>query len=49
MKLSDMASQFWSNLESLRESRNEYPITDWPSMKHELKQKYLPPSYFPSS
>ncbi|KAL0926660.1 hypothetical protein M5K25_002901 [Dendrobium thyrsiflorum] len=47
MKLIGRASQFWSNLESLRESRNEYPITDWSSMKRELKQKYLPPSYFP--
>ncbi|KAI0507857.1 hypothetical protein KFK09_013985 [Dendrobium nobile] len=47
MKLIGRASQFWSNLESLRESRNEYPITDWASMKRELKQKYLPPSYFP--
>ncbi|KAL0924100.1 hypothetical protein M5K25_004906 [Dendrobium thyrsiflorum] len=47
MKLTGRASQFWSNLESLGESRNEYPIIDWPSMKRELKQKYLPSSYFP--
>ncbi|PKU59205.1 hypothetical protein MA16_Dca026200 [Dendrobium catenatum] len=47
MKLTGRASQYWANLESLREDRNEYPIVDWLSMKRELKQKYLPPSYFP--
>ncbi|XP_028550795.1 uncharacterized protein LOC110108656 [Dendrobium catenatum] len=31
----------------MRESRGEHPINDWRTMKHELRRKYLPPSYYP--
>ncbi|XP_020697995.2 uncharacterized protein LOC110110733 [Dendrobium catenatum] len=47
MKLIGRANLYWTNLENMREARGEHPITDWRTMKQELKRKYLPPSYYP--
>ncbi|XP_020679784.1 uncharacterized protein LOC110097627 [Dendrobium catenatum] len=47
MKLTGRANQYWANLKHMRETRGEYPVTDWGTMKQELKRKYLPPSYYP--
>ena len=47
MKLTGQASQYWANLETLRELRGEHPIDTWRDMKTQLKQKYLPHSYYP--
>jgi len=40
MKLTDLASQYRSALETLRELRGEYPIRTWHDMKAYLNQKY---------
>ena len=45
MKLTGQASQYWANLEALRELREEHSIGTWLDMKTQLKQKYLPPYY----
>ena len=47
MKLTGQASQYWANLETLRELRREHPIGTWRDIKTQQKQKYLPPSYYP--
>ena len=47
MKLAGQASQYWANLETLRELRREHPIGTWRDIKTQQKQKYLPPSYYP--
>ncbi|PKU78260.1 hypothetical protein MA16_Dca025557 [Dendrobium catenatum] len=47
MKLTGRANLYWTNLENMRESRGEHPISDWRTMKQELRKKYLPPSYYP--
>ncbi|XP_020687617.1 uncharacterized protein LOC110103305 [Dendrobium catenatum] len=47
MKLTGRANLYWTNLEDMRESRGEHPISDWRTMKQELRRKYLPPSYYP--
>ena len=46
MKLTGQASQFWTNMETLRASRAQRPIDTWPAMKDKLKGKYVPPSYY---
>jgi len=47
IKLIAQASQYWANLETIRELRKEHPIGTWRDMKTQLKQKYLPSSYYP--
>ena len=46
IKLTEKASQYWANFETIREIR-EHPIGTWHDMKTKLKQKYLPPFYYP--
>ena len=45
MKLTRQASQYTTSIETLREIR-EHLIDTWRDMKTQLKQKYLPPSYY---
>lgn len=45
MKLTSQASQIWTNLVRLREQCRQRPIDTCPSLKDELKGKYIPPSY----
>lgn len=47
MKLIGQASHYWSNVEHLREIRGDLPVRTWTEMKHQFKEKYLPPSYYP--
>ena len=45
MKLSDQASQYWTNLENKRAARGWPLIDTWDRMKEELETKYVPPSF----
>ena len=45
MKLSDQASQYWTNLEIIRAACDKKPINTWYRMKDELRGKYVPPSF----
>jgi len=42
MKLTDQASQYWTNLVNLRIECDQEPIDKWGRMKEELKGKYVP-------
>ncbi|KAL0910056.1 hypothetical protein M5K25_020984 [Dendrobium thyrsiflorum] len=41
-RMNGHARQFWMRLEDHKESRGEYPTSDWKDMRRELKLKYLP-------
>ncbi|KAI0527390.1 hypothetical protein KFK09_002990 [Dendrobium nobile] len=43
--LSGNALQFWMMLEDHKESRGEYPTSNWKNMRRELGLKYLSPTY----
>jgi len=46
MKHTGQASQYWTNVETLRASRAQRPIKTGAAMKDELKGKYVPPFYY---
>ena len=45
IKLTGLASQYWTNLENIRASQFQRPIEIWDMMKDELKGKYVLPSF----
>jgi len=45
MKLTDQASQYWTNLVNIRATHDQEPINTWLIMKDELRGKYVIPSF----
>ena len=46
IKLIGDASQYWTDVIISRASKLQQPIQTWNAMKDQLKERYIPPSYF---
>ena len=46
MELTCQASQYWTNVESMRVSRHQDPIETWSAMKDKLRAKYVDSLWF---